>query len=79
MSEILIDGVKAVTMLNGLLRIDCVASGPKNEERTSGTLLIPANQAATILRALTQALQEIDKKLREQAQAPAAPQAAAKN
>jgi hypothetical protein len=68
MTQILIDGVKSVTMHNGLLRLDCVAAGPNNEERPSGTVLIPANQAAVVLRALTQAVQELDKKIREQAQ-----------
>jgi hypothetical protein len=43
-------------------------SGSNNEERSSGTLLIPGNQAGPILRSLTQAVQELDKKLREQAQ-----------
>ena len=71
--EILIDAVKAVTIHNGLLRVDCTVAGPNNEERSSGTLLIPGNQRRPILRALTQAIQELDKKLREQAQqAPAA-------
>jgi hypothetical protein len=68
MTQIFIDGVKSVTMHNGVLRLDCVAAGPNNEERPSGTLLIPANQAAQVIRALTQALQELDKKMREQAQ-----------
>jgi hypothetical protein len=68
MTEIFIDGVKSVTMHNGVLRLDCVAAGPNNEERPSGTVLIPANQAAVVLRALTQAVQELDKKIREQAQ-----------
>jgi hypothetical protein len=66
-SQILIDGVKAVAIHNGLLRVDCVAAGPNNEERSSGTLLIPGNQAGPILRALTQAMQKLDKRSREQA------------
>jgi hypothetical protein len=72
MSYILIDAIKAITFHNGLLRIDCVAVGSNNEERPSGTLLIPGNQAGPILRSLTQAVQELDKKLREQAQQPTA-------
>ena len=35
---------------------------------SSGTLLVPANRAGQIVEALTQALQELDKKLREQQQ-----------
>jgi hypothetical protein len=49
-------------------RIDCMAVGPNNEERLSATLLIPGNQAGHILQSLTQALQELEKRLREQAQ-----------
>ena len=68
MSVTFIDALKAVTMHNGVLRIDCVAAGPNSEERPSGTLLIPANQAVPILRSLTQAIQDLDKKIREQAE-----------
>ena len=68
MTYVLIDAIKAITFHNGLLRIDCVAVGPNNEERSSGTLLIPGNQAGPVLRSLTQAIQELDKKVREQAQ-----------
>jgi hypothetical protein len=68
MTTTLIDGVKAVSLQNGIVRIDCIAVGPNNEERPSGTLLVPANRAGQIVGALTQALQELDKKLREQQQ-----------
>jgi hypothetical protein len=68
MTQVLIDSLKAVTFQNGVLRVDCIAAGPNNEERPSATLLIPGNQAAHILHSLTQALQELEKRLREQAQ-----------
>jgi hypothetical protein len=68
MSYVLIDAIKAITFHNGVLRIHCTALGPNNEERPSGTLLIPGNQAGPILASLTEAVQELDKKLREQAQ-----------
>ena len=68
MTQVLIDSLKAVTLQNGVLRIDCMAAGPNNEERLSATLLIPGNQAGHILQSLTQALQELEKRLREQAQ-----------
>ena len=68
MTPTLIDGIKTITMQNGVLRIDCVAAGPNNEERPSGTLLIPANQVGQVVRALTQAMQELEKKIREHAQ-----------
>ena len=68
MTYVLIDAIKTVTFHNGVLRIHCVAIGPNNEEQASGTLLIPGTQAGPILGSLTQAVQELDKKLREQVQ-----------
>jgi hypothetical protein len=67
MTYVLIDAIKVITFHNGVLRIDCVTTGPNNEERPAGTLLIPGNQAGPILGSLTQAVQELDKKLRDQA------------
>ena len=67
-SQIFVDGIKAVGVYNHLLRIDCVAIGPNNEERSSGGLLISGDHAGPILASLKQALRELDKKLREQAQ-----------
>jgi hypothetical protein len=78
MSVTLIDGVKTVAFNNGILRIDCIEAGPNGEERPSGTLLIPGNQAGQVLQALVKATQELDKRLREQ-QAAAKPQATAGN
>jgi hypothetical protein len=66
MSLTLIDAVKSVVFHNGILRIDCIAAGPNGEERPSGTLLIPANQAGHVLKSLVEATQELDKRLREQ-------------
>jgi hypothetical protein len=69
MSVILIDRIGAVTFNNGILRVDCIASGPNREDRPAGTLLIPANQAAVVLQSLIKATQELDRRMREQAQA----------
>ena len=68
MSFTLIDGIKAVSYHNGVVRIDCVSTGPNNEERPSGTLVIPGPRAGQIVQALTQAMQELGNKLREQQQ-----------
>jgi hypothetical protein len=65
MSTIFMDSVKTVAFQNGVLRIDCIAIGPNSEERSSGTLLIPGNQAGPILQALVSATQELDKRIRE--------------
>jgi hypothetical protein len=72
MSTTLIDRVAAIVLHNGVLRIDCVATGPNNEERPSGTLLVPASQVANFINSLAQATQELDKRLREGAEQQAA-------
>ena len=66
MTITLIDRIGSVTFQNNLLRVDCLATGPNHEERPSGTLLIPANQAGPILQALIGAVQELDRRMREQ-------------
>jgi hypothetical protein len=68
MSVMLIDAFKAIVFHNGVLRIDCIAAGPNNEERASGTLLIPGNQVMQVLQSLTQGVQQLEKRIREQAE-----------
>jgi len=63
MSVMLIDRISSISIHNGVLRVDCVGVGPNNEERNSGTLLIPAGQVANVINSLAQATQELDKRL----------------
>jgi hypothetical protein len=67
MSVMLIDRIAAVVLQNNVVRIDCVMSGPNQEERPAGTLLIPGNVAGPILQSLIKSMQELEKRLREQA------------
>ncbi len=67
MSQILIDSITNVTLANGVVRVDCVAAGPNNEQRSSGTLLSPGPQAGAVLNALINAVQELQRKQQEQA------------
>ena len=67
MSQILIDAISNVTIAGGLVRVDCVALGPNNEQRPSGTLLIPGPQAGAVLNALVNAMKELQRKQQEQA------------
>lgn len=64
MSTVLIDRLAHVGLHNGVLRIECVESTANGQERLSGTLLIPGNQAGQVLQTLVAAAQEIEKKLR---------------
>jgi hypothetical protein len=77
MSVIVIDGIKDVVFHNGIVRIDCVAAGPGAEQRPSGTLVIPGVVTGPILQALVNAMQELDKKMREHAAEQAAKASAA--
>ena len=61
MAEILIDAIGNVTVAAGLVR-DCVAVGPNNQQRPSGTLLIPGPQAGAVLTALVNAMKELQRK-----------------
>jgi hypothetical protein len=67
MSLKLIDGIKTVALHNGVLRVDRIAIGSNGEERPSGTLLIPANQAGPVLQTLINPAQELKKKVRKAA------------
>ena len=66
MSVTFIDAIKTVVYQNGVLRIDCIMVGPNGEERPSGTLLVPGNQAQQVLQSLVGAAQELEKRIREQ-------------
>jgi hypothetical protein len=67
MSQILIDGISNVTVASGLLRVDCVAVGPNNQQRPSGTLLIPGPAAAPVINTLVKAMQELHRQQEAQA------------
>jgi hypothetical protein len=66
MSQILIDGISNVTVAGGLVRVDCVALGPNNQHRPSGTLLIPGPAAGPVLSALVKAMKELHRQQQEQ-------------
>jgi hypothetical protein len=65
MPMVMVDGFKDIVFHNGIVRIDCVSAGPNGELRESGTLVIPGNMTGPILQALANAMQELDKKMRE--------------
>jgi hypothetical protein len=67
MPIIFIDRLAHVGFYNGVLRIECSEAGANGQERPSGTLLIPGNQAGQVLQSLVRAAQELEKKVREQA------------
>jgi hypothetical protein len=68
MTQLLIDGIANITFHNGILRVECTTQGPDGRQHPTGTLVIPGNIAGQIVQALSSGMQEIDKKIREQAQ-----------
>jgi hypothetical protein len=73
-TSIVVDRIGAIAMMNGVLRIECVAMSAAGQEKASGTLLIPANVATTVVQSLIKGMQELDRKLRDQTAAPPAAQ-----
>jgi hypothetical protein len=69
MSTIVIDSLKEIVFHNGVLRIECMAAGPNGTLTPSGTLVIPGPVAGPVVHSLGKAIEELDKKLREQAAA----------
>ena len=69
MIQMLVDRITAISVHNGVLRIECSAVGPKGDQEAVGTLLIPANQAGPFVQALAKNMQELEKRVTEQVQA----------
>jgi len=67
MSVVVVDGIKDIVLHNGIVRIDCLTAGPGGEQRASGSILIPGNVTGPILQAIVNAMQELDRRIREQA------------
>src|SRR5262249_37597943 len=65
MPTVFIDRLSHIGFYNGVLRIECTEATATGQERPSGTLLIPANQAGQVLQSLLKAAQELEKKMRE--------------
>ena len=62
---IMVDRVAHVAVANGILRLECVAMSATGQEKPSGTVLISAVVAGQVIQGLVNALQDLDKKVRE--------------
>jgi hypothetical protein len=67
MTDILVDRIASLGLVNGIVRVECSAISSKGQERHSGTLLIPANQAGPILQTLISSMQELQKQIKDRA------------
>jgi tetratricopeptide (TPR) repeat protein len=72
LDPILIDAVNRMSLRNNLLRIECAAVGENRKEPSVNCLLIPGNRVGSILRSLTQAVQELDENTRDKVRPDAA-------
>lgn len=61
MNTIMIEKLGSVSMVSGVVRIQCMTTGADGEERVSGELMVPAAQFGQV----TGGLQAAGKQLRE--------------
>jgi hypothetical protein len=73
MTQMLIDGVKSITLHGNVVRIHCVVVGIEGKPEAAGTILIPGNEVAPIIQTLVNGLQEMQKQMRERAAAATPP------
>ena len=66
---ILIDNISNVSLINGILRVECTSVGTDGQPKPSGEILIPANRANVVLKALAKALKQIQAQQNERAKA----------
>jgi hypothetical protein len=62
-----VERIANIAVSNGIVRIECAAVNAAGQEKSSGTMLIPANLAGPVVHSLVKGMQELDKKLREAA------------
>ena len=65
MTQILVDGITYVAFLNGVLRIECGALNREGKLVPSGTLLIPGSQASAVLKSISTAAADLERRLRD--------------
>jgi hypothetical protein len=69
MTQMLIDGIKSITMHSNVVRIHCAVVGPDGKQEDAGTLLIPGGEVGPIMQTLIKGLNEMEKQIRERAAA----------
>ena len=67
--QMLVDGVKSITLHGNVVRVSCISVGADGKEEPAGTLLIPGNEVGPIVQSLVNGLQEMQKQMRERSAA----------
>jgi hypothetical protein len=66
-TNLIVERISNIALSNGIVRIECVSLNAAGQEKSSGTVLIPASLAGPVVHSLVKGMQELDKKLREAA------------
>ncbi len=61
----LVEGLGSVTLVNGLLRVQLVATDPSGNLKETGQLEIPANRVVEVVNGLAKGAQDISDKINE--------------
>jgi len=56
---IFVEGIRNVNLSNGVVRLNCVATGPDGQQVETGSLAIPAAVYTQLLRQFTEAGQQM--------------------
>ena len=60
-----VEGLGSVTLVNGLLRVQLVATDPSGNLKETGQLEIPANRVVEVVNGLAKGAQDISDKINE--------------
>ena len=63
----LVEGLGSVTLVNGLLRVQLLATDPSGNPKETGQLEIPANRVVDVVNGLAKGAQDISSKINETA------------
>lgn len=61
----LVEGLGSVTLVNGLLRVQLLATDPTGNAKETGSLEIPANRVVEVVNGLAKGVQDMSAKLNE--------------
>ena len=78
MTQMLIDGIRSITLHGNVVRIHCISVGIEGKPEGAGTLLIPGSEVGPIMQSLVNGLQEMQKQINERAAAAGPPAPPAK-
>ena len=65
----LVEGLGSVTLVNGLLRVQLLATDPTGNAKETGSLEIPANRVVEVVNGLAKGVQDMSAKLNEASEA----------